>query len=171
MKEKSKLRLETSTAGIRAGCLLISFQRYLCPSSNIINAIPQSLGALPVGEGPDGYLLPVALNEAFWLNVLLLSKKPIFFNSLKIVAISPIDQQVMIAKLEPPRNFSSPGILLSNRRYKPFCRKNVIRFTLHLDNFSIRLSLTDYQYYCEFTGNPPPSPLDPNAGFGGWLLP
>ena len=57
-------------AGLHCNGLLLSFQRYACPADGIVLELPTSLGALPVGAGAEGFLLPLAEAEAFWIGVM-----------------------------------------------------------------------------------------------------
>ncbi|MCG2620512.1 hypothetical protein LVY72_01140 [Arthrobacter sp. I2-34] len=54
-----------------AGELAVSFQRYPYPETGRLNALPTSLGALPVcSTAPGRILLPCPAGEAFWIGFL-----------------------------------------------------------------------------------------------------
>lgn len=51
--------------------LSVSFQRYPCPASGTIDAVPDSRGALPLHRaGPHRLVLPCPPAEAFWIGLI-----------------------------------------------------------------------------------------------------
>lgn len=53
-----------------ADTLALSFQRYPCPGSGVLQQLPRSWGALPVAaSGARGLLVPVAEGEAVWVGL------------------------------------------------------------------------------------------------------
>jgi hypothetical protein len=50
--------------------LIVSFQRFACPGTGVVDRAPASLGALPIGRNAAReLLLPLERNECFWIGL------------------------------------------------------------------------------------------------------
>jgi hypothetical protein len=149
------------------------------------------LGALPVGRGLDGdFLLPVADDEAFWIGLGAQSQGRTRVGLMVgVVGVGPTDAlsgapwrgdtarsldvalHSVVAGIARPdgawwvfsRSEAPPGPASGSVRLVLFGAGNDVAA-------SATVTLTDYAMFGRLTGITP-SPLDPNAGYKGWLLP
>ena len=164
--------------------LHVSFQRYVRPLSDIVpEVLASSLGALPVGLGlASDFIVPVADNEAFWIGLEL--EHGAMPTLLRLSIEMPGLELCMCAALAVvTSNARIAGFPGSDGRMHAFARVRPTSATeaqlvfcayLELGNGCIaetKIRLVDYGRFVAETGKPPPSPLDANAGYRGWLLP
>jgi hypothetical protein len=183
-----RLRVRPEAGGIRfrAG-LVLSFQRFALPATGVIDRLPPSLGALPAGVAQDGTLmLPVADGEAFWIGASTDGpdgQAEVMVSSVLSdgrTRVAPTLRAAPSARLAGlPRGdggydaftrtatTSGPGCdaLTFRCRIRQRGRPWPARFT----RLVVRLAGPDA--FAAATGVPPPGPLDPGAGYGGWRLP
>ena len=182
--------------GLRLGSLLvISFQRFRRPRDGVISAAPASLGALPVGASESGeLLLPLADDEAFWIGVTpcipatvvelavhaelkgyglvdVFSGEWCNPDATDMVRVPPVPA---IDGIRRPDNS-----ILAFARGSPDERLSAcdsVRFIAVTQDrdagrAAASVRLVDYAAFEALTRSPPPSPLDPDAGYKGWWLP
>lgn len=179
--------------------LALSFQRFQWPEGGVVDRAPQSLGALPVGLGPAReLLLPLAEDEGFWIGLgvepqgktLALAVAAELSSGTVLDALSGAewnsDRPTMVVVADTPR---IEGIARPDKRLQVLARKSgsepgsgcvAVRLRMGAatpgaardgEAHEIRLRLVDYATYGRETGCPPPDPLDPDAGYKGWMLP
>lgn len=174
--------------GIRVGLFLrVSFQRFAPPSGGVVDDVPRSLGALPVGAAGDGtLLLPVGEGEAFWIG---LSTEAPGTRAEVAVAATLADGSV---RAEPPVRVVGasriPGMARADGRHDVFsrtatassagCRVLALRCRIGRRGgrvparpAAVTVRLVDAASFAAETGCAPPGPLDPEAAYGGWRLP
>ena len=172
--------------------LVLSFQRYALPDSGVIEAAPASLGALPVGLSRDGeLLLPLAPRECFWIGMRADTAHPLELAAAMESDDGPID--VMTGKAwnastavraRVPGTPVIDGIRRADGAFDPLLREDGAalrprgrRLQLWVGKLGERaaapvlIELVDYAAFSARTGLPVPEPLDPDAGYKGWLLP
>ena len=167
----------------------VSFQRFEAPAGGLIAQAPSSLGALPVGQTDrDEWLLPLADGEAFWIG---LNAEP----AAELAVRADAQRDGALDALSGGRwDASAPqlmrvaaflvvaGIRRADGQLWPFARRPqtdaapachavalVVRNEHHEGTVEVRL--VDYAEFSARTGRPPPAPLDPDAGYKGYLLP
>jgi hypothetical protein len=182
------LPIVASLAGLRIGALLaVSFQRFATPACGIIDDLPRSLGALPVAAAGDGTLLvPLADDEAFWIGVSTLhpgARAEISASAL--LADGRVRAEATILVTGASR---LPGMPREDGRFDAFTRAatpaspGVRAVTLRCrigrrgGRALARVAaatvwLADPMTFRIRTGHSPLSPLDAEAGYGGWRLP
>jgi len=172
--------------------LVLSFQRYALPDSGVIEAAPASLGALPIGLSRDGeLLLPLAPRECFWIGLRADTAHP-----LELAAALESDDaliDVMTGKTWNARTAvrarvpGTPlidGIRRADGAFDPLLRDDGAgqrlrgrRLQLWVGTIGERaaapvpVEFVDYAAFHARTGLPAPEPMDPDAGYKGWLLP
>lgn len=173
---------------LRTPCgLRLSFQRYVrSQDGRVPQPLPSSLGALPSAWGEDGALLiPLAPNEAFWIGL-----QPDESMETICVTLSAISQTMQSALMQSTVDASGgriSGYLDSTGQLLSFAREvegqygsngcsslecsiegisNQHQMTC---NFPIRL-VRPFEFTNE-SGMPAPRPVDPDAGYRGYLLP
>lgn len=142
--------------------LRVSFQRYAGPAGGAqADAVPASLGLLPVAPAPSGaLLLPVGAGEAFWIG--LEAGAPLQL-TLDVVArdggVEHIDRQVA----GPDRIGGHAGLAFTR---PPL---DCLRFATAGGRATVQV--VDAAVFMAATGRPAPAPLDLSAGYRGWRLP
>ena len=173
---------------------MTSFQRYSCPAAGVVEAAPPSLGALRVGVGARGGLfLPVA-GEAFWIGIHVARGSP----SLDVAVLAALEDGCAVDTFSgirpgrgrlPTRATVPPMLVLPGIRRPdgtswwaltsapppdagPACQGLVLAMWRRNRCVALaRIRLVDFAEFTARTGLPPPPPLDPDAGYGGWRLP
>lgn len=155
--------------GLRLAAALISFQRFSRPVGDVVERAPRSLGALPVGRAANGFLLPVADNEAFWIGAMLSrDSNPC---SVTILADRLTGGRVPVARLDRPQTAIIAGIIRPDGRFDIFSRHSISAIEATANGRTARVEPVHPALYAAVTGNRAAEPLDPAAGFGGWRLP
>lgn len=179
--EASGLRLD--------GTLGVSFQRFLRPAG-ALSELPGSLGALPVGPGPDAtFVLPVADDEAFWVGLSTEAAAPLRVSLLAelagagaVDALSGEPANIRAPRVVEVARFAAvPGIAAADGSRRPFARADgafacrslriLLRDDMDAVLASATVALADYATFARLSGRAPPPTLDPEAGFKGYRLP
>lgn len=180
--------------GLRLGSLLVvSFQRFRRPLNGVIYAAPASLGALPIGVSESGgLLLPLADDEAFWMGLTPCSPATAVDVAVKVEldGYGLVDafsgerctlQATNMVRVPPMT--AVDGIRRPDKSALVFARVlggeglfachsvQIIASGDGRDGASASVRLVDYSSFEDLTKSPPPSPLDPDAGYKGWMLP
>jgi len=166
-------RWTADRAGLHCDGLLLSFQRYACPADRIVCGLPTSLGALPVGAGAEGFLLPLAEAEAFWIGVMGgATANP---RSLTIAGIDRTGVALPIASITSEADAFLPGYPRPDGRWGALSRGTCSIVLIEVGQTNAiagaMVHLVSPPEYVALTGQPAPPPLDPSAGYGGWPLP
>lgn len=172
--------------------LVLSFQRYALPDSGVIEAAPASLGALPVGLSSDGeLLLPLAPRECFWIGLRADTAHPLELatalesdGALIDVMTGEAWNASTAVRARVPGTALIAGIRRADGAFNPLLRDDGVgqrprgrRLQLWVGAIGGRaaapvpVELVDYAGFRARTGLPAPEPLDPDAGYKGWLLP
>ena len=173
--------------------LVVSFQRFARPEGGMIERPPPSLGALPIGIGERRDLvLPLAVDECFWIGWSRASAANALNAAIAVEVVGGVVLDALTG--EPfdearPATFRVPdtprveGIRRPDGGFDVFVREThdreghrCRRLRLHVagglpDPFAVAIRLLDYDAFTAESGQPPPPPLDANAGYKGWLLP
>lgn len=152
--------------------LVVSFQRYRCPASGLVDAPAASCGALPVLTPGAGVLLvPCPDGEALWIGLL-----PGGAGAAVTVQALGAELTVHVPPVHAlagmPRA-SGAGPLWAIARHAdgaPVCRRIDVVAVSGSVATTVRVELIDSQRYAALSGQPLP-PLDESAAYGGWLLP
>jgi hypothetical protein len=155
--------------GLLVGDGVVSFQRYLCPSSKMVLEAPSSYGALPVWPEGDHFLLALPLLEAFWVGVLL--PKDWENGTMSIAIVNAGGMVVSVEHFAGPGLFVLPGIKRSDGQFDVFSQSMISALQLDVAGNSKSLVVCDPINFEKRTGKPSAEPLDPHAAFGRWLLP
>ena len=175
------------------GMMRVSFQRCPLPADGIHRTPIRSLGMLPVARDQEGTLcVPVAEDETFWLGVSMEKTG----GSFRLFAQMRDKHRLNVQSGRPAAadadsafHFSGFGAIYgiprdaeswwSFRRVAAesmracewliFCELGSSPIEKALVQVSVLL--VSYEIYAQRTHQPPPAPLDPSAGYGGWLLP
>lgn len=177
-----------TAGGLRVdGGLTLSFQRFALPAGGVIGRLPPSLGALPVGAAADGTLvLPVADGEAFWIGASTdrpKARAEVFVSAhlsdgtrreAPMVVAAPAARLAGLPRedggfdaLARTATPAGPGCDALTVRYR--IRQRGRRWSDRAEALAVRL--LDPAAFAVATGEAPPGPLDPGAGYGGWRLP
>jgi hypothetical protein len=173
---RNDLPIPPGWSGDRAGLhwdgLLISFQRYACPADGIILEVPTSLGALPVGVGAGGFLLPLAQAEAFWIGVT--GTAPANSWPLAIAGVDRTGVTLPIASITSRADAFLPGYPRPDGSWGALSRDACSMVLIEVGQTNAitcaTVGLVSPPQYAALTGQPEPPPLDPSAGYGGWRL-
>jgi hypothetical protein len=133
-----------------------------------VERAPQSLGALPVGQGKGAFLLPLAEAEGFWIGAMLEASEPI---RVSLAVHRPGGGQTPLAELAGPQRAAIAGLIRSDGRFDIFSRRSLVALDIAVDDSRARVEVVEPAVYTQLTGQPAPDPLDPGAGYGGWRLP
>jgi hypothetical protein len=155
--------------GLRFGSLLISFQRFVRPDDNVIDAVPSSLGALPVAHCRGAFLLPLSQEEAFWVGVIFPASKPA--KKLELTALHADGRSTPAATLDGPGAKFVPGLKRADGKSEAFSRPWLAGLRVQLGKHAAHVRLVDPEAYTTLTGGSSVAPLDESAGYGGWRLP
>ncbi|NKX53340.1 hypothetical protein [Arthrobacter mobilis] len=175
-----------------AAGLSVSFQRYLYPAAAVLDALPTSLGALPVcPAGPERILLPSPAGEAFWIGFL---PTPGASADVGILAATgsggwldavggqPAGTDRPQAWLAVPPALRLPGITATGGGWLPFARQAPVPHAPSCTGLllvlrqsregggRLHVALADEDEFRSVCGVPLPPP-DPGAAYGGWRLP
>ena len=134
----------------------------------MVERAPQSLGALPIGQGKGSFLLPLAESEAFWIGAMLEASEP---TRVRLAAQSREGRQSRLAELVGPQTAVIAGTIRADGRFDIFSRHSLAALDIAADDSRARVELVEPAVYARVTGQPAPDPLDPAAGYGGWRLP
>ena len=175
------------------GMIRVSFQRCPLPADGIHRTPIRSLGMLPVARDQEGTLcVPVAEDETFWLGVSMEKTG----GSFRLFALMRDKDRLNIQSGRPAAtdadsafHFSGFGAIYgiprdaeswwSFRRVAAepmracewliFCELG----SSPVEKALVQVSVlpVSYEIYAQRTHQPAPTPLDPSAGYGGWLLP
>lgn len=164
----------------------VSFQRFRVPPSGLLEALPSSLGALPVGLTRHGtMLLPLDAEEAFWIGASDLPGS--LANHLRIeaqlrdgTALSLTTPDVTV----PPdhRFFGFPrpdGLMAALSRSETEAASGLKSLRISVRKHASTMArsaqavihVVGYKIYAERTQRSEPDPLDPDAQFSRVLLP
>ena len=154
--------------GLRFGSLLVSFQRFARSGGEIVERAPQSLGALPVGQGKGSLLLPLAEAEGFWIGVMLAASEP---TRIGLAAQRRDGGRSRLVDLVGPQTAVISGMIRTDGRFDIFSRHSLAALDIAADDSRARVELVEPAVYARVTGQPAPDPLDPAGGYGGWRLP
>jgi hypothetical protein len=154
--------------GLRFGSLLVSFQRFARSGGEVVECAPQSLGALPVGQGKGSFLLPLAEAEGFWIGAMLEESAS---TRVRLAMQSRDGRQSRLAELVGPQTAVIAGMIRPDGRFDIFSRHSVAALAIAVDDGRARVEVVEPAVYTQVTGQPAPDPLDPAAGYGGWRLP
>jgi hypothetical protein len=201
MAEMSQRRVEICPGGLLLPPgLLVSFQRYQCPPDGIIAKAPSSLGVLPLGfDDHRNLLLPLGDDEAFWIGFSFPVPVQSFWLAVKALTSNGDERDAIGGGFwhqDQPKAVRFPGTqrldgLLrgdgcfdalfrytsTNRRYflkelhVKLCDSKTRKPVVGSAFDGVLLHLESYASFSRLTGHPPPEPLDPTAGYGGWYLP
>ena len=175
------------------GMIRVSFQRCPLPADGIHRTAIRSLGMLPVARDQEETLcVPVAEDETFWLGVSMEKTG----GSFRLFAQMRDKHRLNVQSGRPAAadadsafHFSGFSAIYgiprdaeswwSFRRVAAepmracewliFCELGSSPIEKALVQVSVLL--VSYEIYAQRTHQPPPAPLDPSAGYGGWLLP
>jgi hypothetical protein len=175
------------------GMMRVSFQRCSLPPEGIHRTPIRSLGMLPVARDQEGtFCVPVADHESFWLGI----NTEKAAGSFRLFAQMKDQRRLNVHSGRPAAedadsafHFSGFGAIYglprnseswwSFRRLATepiracewliFVEPNSSAVEESLVQASILL--VSYETYTQRTHQPAPAPLNPNAGYGGWLLP
>jgi hypothetical protein len=165
-------RWTAGRAGLHCDGLLLSFQRYACPADGIVLELPRSLGALPVGAGAEGFLLPLSEAEAFWIGVM--GGAPANPWPLAIAGVDRAGETLPIARITSKADAFLPGYPRPDGRWGALSRGTCFMLLIEVGRTNAIPGATVYlvspREYAAQTGQPAPPPLDPSAGYRGWLL-
>ena len=180
--------------------LLVSFQRYQCSPDGIIAKAPSSLGVLPLGfDDHRNVFLPLGEDEAFWIGFSFAIPVQSFWLAVKALTSNGEERDAIgggFWQEDHPQTVRLPGtqrldgLLRGDGCFDSFFRytsinKRYFLKELHVKLYdsktrssfnrmpldSVHLRLEGYSSFARLTGSPPPVPLDPTAGYGGWYLP
>lgn len=157
--------------GLRRGALLISFQRFARPAEEPPTAAPPpSLGALPVARSGADFLLPVPDGEAFWIGIMSSVARDL--DAVVLEAVGADGRTRLPSERPTPELAVVGGIPLAGGRWAPLDRGSLAALELSVGGQgSAIVRLADPASWAAATGQPPPAPLDPDGGYGGWRLP
>jgi hypothetical protein len=175
------------------GIMRVSFQRCAVPAEGVHRTPVRSLGMLPVGRDQEGtFCVPVAEDESFWLGVSM-EKRGAPFRLFAQMGdkhrLNVHSGRPAAADADSAFQFSGFGAIYgiprdteswwSFRRVAAepmracewliFAQSKIPLVEKALVQTSVLL--VSYETYRQRTHQPPPAPLDPSAGYGGWLLP
>jgi hypothetical protein len=190
---------DRGAARLEEGALLlfemmrISFQRCAVPAGGIHRTPVRSLGMLPIARDQEGTLcVPLADEESFWLGVSTAKTGDPFRLFAQMQDQHRLNVRSGRAAAEDGDSafhFSNFGAIYSiPRDAESWCsfrrvaaepRRACERLIFAepksppLENALVQISvlLVSYETYIQRTHQPPPAPLDPGAGYEGWLLP
>jgi hypothetical protein len=169
--------------------LSVSFQRFEAPADGLIERAPSSLGALPVGETDRGeWLLPVADGEAFWIGV---NAEPAAELALRVDTqregtldalsgrrwdgsvpdVMPIAGFIVVAGIRRADGRSWAFARRPKDDAAPACRAVALSVRNEHHHGLVEVQLIDYPGFAARTGRSPPAPINPDAGYKGYLLP
>ena len=175
------------------GMMRVSFQRCAIPAEGIHRTPVRSLGMLPVARDQEGtFCVPIAENEAFWLGVSMEKTGGpfrLFAQMRNKHRLNVYSGRPAAADEDSAFDFSGfgaiYGILRDAESWWSFRRvaeepMRACEWLIFAEPTSppvekalmeASVLLVSYETYTQRTHQPPPAPLDPSAGYGGWLLP
>jgi len=160
---------QSSRGGLFIDNAVVSFQRYLCPSDKVVGDAPSSHGALPIAPERDHYVLPLPHQEAFWVGILLPNDWD--HRTLHFAAMHADGRVLVSEQFTRSGMFVVPGIKRPDGQFEVFCPESVSELFLTSASGIARVVVCDPQTFVVRTGQAPPEAFDPNATFGGWMLP
>lgn len=160
---------QSGRGGLFIDNALASFQRYLCPSNKVVGEAPPSHGALPIAPAGDHFVLPLPDQEAFWVGILL--PKDWDHRELHFSAMHVDGRRLVSERFTRPGMFVVTGIKRPDGQSEVFCAESVSELFLTCAGEIARVVVCDPRTFVARTGQAPPETFDPNATFGGWMLP
>jgi hypothetical protein len=154
--------------GIRLGDLLVSFQRFLRPCDGVITRAPPSLGSLPVALAQGRFVLPLRVEEAFWIGVTL--ERPDGCSLLILQMLQAFGTHRLAVRLSGQLTVV-PGFPLGDGQYAVFARPMLQGVRVHVTRRGVVVRVVDPDSYTIRSGLPAPGAVDASAGYGGWRLP
>ena len=175
------------------GMLRVSFQRCAVPAEGIHRAPVRSLGMLPIAHDQEGtFCVPIAEDESFWLGVS--TEKTggpfrLFAQMRDKHRLNVHSGRRAAADADSAFHFSGFGAIYGIPRDAEswWSFRRVAAEPMHacewlffaepksssVEKALVQPSvlLVSYETYTQRTHQPPPAPLDPSAGYGGWRLP
>jgi hypothetical protein len=130
---------------------------------------------LPAARAATGeLLLPLAAGEAFWIGLDEVAGGAAVDFTLEV---ETADGRWRQAPVRLTRHAQLAGYVGAGAQLHPFdagCLR--LAWTTRWDEGGpqaqrVELRLVDPATFARETGEPPPAPLDPDAGYGGWRLP
>jgi hypothetical protein len=170
----------------------VSFQRCPLPADGIHRTQLRSLGMLPVARDHEGtFCVPVAEHESFWLGVS--TEKT---GSFRLFAQMRDKHRLNVESGRPTADDEDSAFHISGFRAIYGLPRDAERWwsfrrvaaeplrayewlifaqpgSASVEKTPLQASvlLVGYETYTQRTGQPALTPLDPSAGYGGWLLP
>jgi hypothetical protein len=173
------------------GMMRVSFQRCPLLAEGIHRTRVRSLGMLPVARDQEGtFCLPVADQESFWLGLSTEQTR----GSFRLFAQMRDKHRLNVHSGRPAAEDEDSAFHFSGfdaiygvprdaeswwsfRRVaaEPLraCEWLIFAEPKSVEKAPVQVSvlLLSYETYTQRTHQPAPAPLDPSAGYGGWLLP
>jgi hypothetical protein len=169
----------------------VSFQRFAWPPGAHVRSAPASLGALPIASpGGDSALLPVAAGEAFWIGLDPHGGRPDTRLQLRAqlasgravdvltgrewgadaATLMPIRARPRIEGIaRPDGTFDVLGRAPANSEAS--CTGLSFRVVDAAGSTRVVVEVVDPAAFRQRSGDDPPAPLDPAAGYRGHRLP
>lgn len=169
----------------------MSFQRFAWPPAGHVRSAPASLGALPVAKvASDAALLPVAAGEAFWIGLDATGAQPEARLALRaqlasgraVDALSGREWNEHGTTAVPTRRRPRiEGIARPDGAFDVFgrvpedndasCIALSFRVVDAAGSTRVDVEIVDPAAFRQRSGDDPPAPLDPAAGYRGHRLP
>ena len=175
------------------GTIHVSFQRCAVPAEGVHRTPVRSLGMLPVARDQAGtFCLPVADEESFWLGLSTEQTR----GSFRLFAqmsdkhrLNVHSGRPAVEDVDSAFHFSGFGAIygISRDAESWWSFRRVAAEPMRACEWLIfaepkaplvekalvqtSVLLVSYETYTQRTHQPPPAPLDPSAGYGGWRLP
>lgn len=152
--------------------LVVSFQRYRCPASGLVDATVASCGAVPVlAPGPGLLLVPCPDGEALWIGLLPAGAGGVVtVRALDVELTVPVPPVHALAGMPRSPGAGPRWAIARHTDGAPVCRRIEIMVESGSDSAAVRVDLIDSARYAALSGRTLP-PLDESAAYGGWLLP
>lgn len=153
--------------------LAVSFQRYRCPPSGLVERPTASCGALPVvADRPGVVLVPCPQGEALWIGLAAQGSARTVVAVHALGATVHLDVPPAHAAIGVPRGAPGGPVWAFARAADgpPPCARIDLTVTSGPVDTDLRVELVDPAVYTAATGRDLP-PLDEGAAYGGWLLP
>jgi hypothetical protein len=154
--------------GISLREIVVSFQRYLRPNGDVIAATPPSLGALPFARVHSRFLVPLAVNEAFWIGVV--PAAAVVNKNIALCVDRPGLGPLQLSMRLQGQVAVAAGFMREDGKFDAFCRGTFGGMLATVGEQSASVSIIDPKLFAARTGVSP-GPVDPGAAYGGWRLP
>lgn len=155
--------------------LRLSFQRYRCPESGLVDRFAPSCGALPVLVASPDLLVPCPRGEALWIG--LLPVRPTgaagtvlvrALGSVQVVEVPPAYGIMGAPRTDVPE--AIPCWALARASNSPPCLRIELAVTFGDTRTAVGVELIDPDRYAALAGRRLP-PLDEAAAYDGRRLP